>query len=235
MCAEGGAIVQQLAKRISEEGGAALIADYGHDGTKTDTFRVRTLSSTLLLLLTFFVYSQAFICFLFVLVVDQGFKGHQLHDVLKSPGSADLTTDVDFSYLRSMAAESVTCLGPIAQRMFLKNMGIDARMQVSQLTAVDSEGPRVQTRRRSRSSLLLPLQVLWKSCSHDSTRQQLVSSYDLMMNPAKMGQRFLFFSLLHHGRLAPPTPPPPPSGLKLEKRQRPAPLPVAGFSELSYS
>lgn len=56
-----------------------------------------------------------------------------------------------------------------------------------------------------------------------------------MMNPAKMGQRFLFFSLLHHGRLAPPTPPPPPSGLKLEKRQRPAPLPVAGFSELSYS
>lgn len=52
MCAEGGAIVQQLAKRISEEGGAALIADYGHDGTKTDTFRVRTLSSTLLLLLS---------------------------------------------------------------------------------------------------------------------------------------------------------------------------------------
>lgn len=148
MCAEGGAIVQQLAKRISEEGGAALIADYGHDGTKTDTFRVRTLSLTLLLLLTFFVYSQAFICFLFVLVVDQGFKGHQLHDVLKSPGSADLTTDVDFSYLRSMAGESVTCLGPIAQRMFLKNMGIDARMQVSQLTAVGSEGPRVQTRRR---------------------------------------------------------------------------------------
>ncbi|XP_008311834.1 protein arginine methyltransferase NDUFAF7, mitochondrial isoform X2 [Cynoglossus semilaevis] len=174
VCAEGGAIVQQLAKRISEEGGAALIADYGHDGTKTDTFR--------------------------------GFKGHQLHDVLKSPGSADLTTDVDFSYLRSMAGESVTCLGPIAQRMFLKNMGIDARMQ-----------------------------VLWKSCSHDSTRQQLVSSYDLMMNPAKMGQRFLFFSLLHHGRLAPPPPPPPSSGLKLEKRQRPAPLPVAGFSELSYS
>ena len=41
VCAEGGVIVQQLARRIVEDGGAALIADYGHDGTKTDTFRVR--------------------------------------------------------------------------------------------------------------------------------------------------------------------------------------------------
>lgn len=45
VCAEGGVVVQQLARRIVEDGGAALIADYGHDGTKTDTFRVRrTLS-----------------------------------------------------------------------------------------------------------------------------------------------------------------------------------------------
>ena len=41
VCAEGGVIVQQLARRIAEDGGAALIADYGHEGTKTDTFRVR--------------------------------------------------------------------------------------------------------------------------------------------------------------------------------------------------
>lgn len=40
MCAEGGVIAQQLARRIVEDGGAALIADYGHDGTGTDTFRV---------------------------------------------------------------------------------------------------------------------------------------------------------------------------------------------------
>lgn len=40
VCAEGGVIVQKLASRVSGDGGAALIADYGHNGTKTDTFRV---------------------------------------------------------------------------------------------------------------------------------------------------------------------------------------------------
>uniref|UniRef100_UPI0037E7A787 protein arginine methyltransferase NDUFAF7, mitochondrial n=1 Tax=Semicossyphus pulcher TaxID=241346 RepID=UPI0037E7A787 len=171
VCAEGGVIVQQLARRIAEDGGAALIADYGHDGTKTDTFR--------------------------------GFKGHQLHDVLSSPGSADLTADVDFSYLRRMAGGGVACLGPVTQRVFLKNMGIDSRMQ-----------------------------VLLRNCSDPSTRKQLIGSYDMLTNPAKMGERFHFFSLLHHSRLAKPTIP---KGLKLEKKPSPAPLPVAGFTELSFS
>lgn len=40
VCAEGGVIIQQLARRVAQHGGAALIADYGHGGTKTDTFRV---------------------------------------------------------------------------------------------------------------------------------------------------------------------------------------------------
>lgn len=171
MCPEGGVFIQQLSRRITEDGGAALIADYGHDGTKTDTFR--------------------------------GFKGHQLHHVLDSPGSADLTADVDFSYLRRMAGDGVSCLGPVTQRTFLKNMGIDARMQ-----------------------------ALLRSCSDESVRKQLISSYDLLTNPAKMGERFHFFSLLHHSRLATP---PRPTGLNVEKKRSPAPLPVAGFTELSYT
>ncbi|KAI3364610.1 hypothetical protein L3Q82_011390 [Scortum barcoo] len=170
VCAEGGVIVQQLARRIAEDGGAALIADYGHDGTKTDTFR--------------------------------GFKGHQLHDVLSSPGSADLTADVDFSYLRRMAGGGVACLGPVTQRTFLKNMGIDSRMQ-----------------------------VLLRNCGDASTRKQLIGSYDMLTNPAKMGERFHFFSLLQHSRLDRPKKS---EGLKLEKKS-PAQLPVAGFTELSFS
>lgn len=69
--------------------------------------------------------------FSFSFLIGQGFKGHQLHDVLSSPGSADLTADVDFSYLRRMAGEGVACLGPVTQGTFLKNMGIDSRLQVS--------------------------------------------------------------------------------------------------------
>lgn len=43
VCPEGGVIVQKLANRIADDGGAALIVDYGHDGTKTDTFRVSAM------------------------------------------------------------------------------------------------------------------------------------------------------------------------------------------------
>ena len=37
---DSGVLVQQLATRIASDGGFALIADYGHTGDKTDTFRV---------------------------------------------------------------------------------------------------------------------------------------------------------------------------------------------------
>ncbi|MCI4389615.1 hypothetical protein PGIGA_G00100240 [Pangasianodon gigas] len=143
VCAEAGVIVQKLANRVSEDGGAALIADYGHNGTKTDTFR--------------------------------GFRGHKLHDVLEAPGGADLTADVDFSYLRKMAGDAVVCFGPITQRSFLKNMGIDTR-----------------------------LQVLLRSCNDSSTRAQLVHGYSMLTDPEKMGHRFQFLSLLHPSRLAQP-------------------------------
>ncbi|RXN14086.1 NADH dehydrogenase [ubiquinone] complex assembly factor 7 [Labeo rohita] len=162
VCPEGGVIVQKLASRIAEDGGAALIVDYGHDGTKTDTLR--------------------------------GFKGHQLHNVLEAPGMADLTADVDFSYLRKMTGNEVTCLGPITQRSFLKNMGIDSR-----------------------------LQVLLRSCHDSSTRAQLLHSYDMLINPEKMGHRFQFFSVLNRGRLA--------QYKGMQKST--APLPVAGFAELN--
>ncbi|XP_063504879.1 protein arginine methyltransferase NDUFAF7, mitochondrial isoform X3 [Pongo pygmaeus] len=97
VCPDAGVIIEELSERIALTGGAALVADYGHDGTRTDTFR--------------------------------GFCGHKLHDVLIAPGTADLTADVDFSYLRRMAQGKVASVGPIKQHTFLKNMGIDVRLK----------------------------------------------------------------------------------------------------------
>nr|XP_009932720.1 PREDICTED: NADH dehydrogenase [ubiquinone] complex I, assembly factor 7 [Opisthocomus hoazin] len=162
VCPEAGVILQRLVCRIEKDGGAALVADYGHDGTKTDTFR--------------------------------GFRNHKLHDVLRAPGTADLTADVDFSYLRKMTQGRTATLGPIKQREFLKNMGIDLR-----------------------------LQVLLQNSHDTATREQLLHSYDMLMNPQKMGDRFHFFALLPHHRL-----------VHLDKKQKPkSPVqPVAGFGEL---
>ncbi|NWQ78048.1 NDUF7 methyltransferase, partial [Columbina picui] len=143
VCPEAGVIIQNLACRIEKGGGAALVADYGHDGTKTDTFR--------------------------------GFRNHKLHDVLSAPGTADLTADVDFSYLRKMTQGRTATLGPIKQREFLKNMGIDLRLQV----------------------------LLQNSCD-TATHKQLLHSYDMLMNPEQMGDCFNFFALLPHHRLARP-------------------------------
>ncbi|CAH1790703.1 unnamed protein product [Owenia fusiformis] len=39
VCPEGGILVCDIAKRLKQDGGFALIADYGHDGDKMDTFR----------------------------------------------------------------------------------------------------------------------------------------------------------------------------------------------------
>lgn len=36
-----GVIMEQISKRLEEFGGFALVLDYGHEGNKTDTFRVR--------------------------------------------------------------------------------------------------------------------------------------------------------------------------------------------------
>ncbi|XP_055099655.1 protein arginine methyltransferase NDUFAF7, mitochondrial isoform X8 [Symphalangus syndactylus] len=140
VCPDAGVIIEELSQRIALTGGAALVADYGHEGTKTDTLR--------------------------------GFCGHKLHDVLIAPGTADLTADVDFSYLRRMAQGKVASLGPIKQHTFLKNMGIDVR-----------------------------LKVLLDKSNEPSVRQQLLQGYDMLMNPKKMGERFNFFALLPHQRL----------------------------------
>uniref|UniRef100_A0A452J0P6 Protein arginine methyltransferase NDUFAF7 n=1 Tax=Gopherus agassizii TaxID=38772 RepID=A0A452J0P6_9SAUR len=167
VCPDAGILIQRLACRIQEDGGAALIADYGHNGNKTDTFR--------------------------------SFRSHELHDALTGPGTADLTADVDFSYLRTMTQGRVATLGPLNQHEFLKNMGIDVR-----------------------------LQVLLQNSSDKAMHKHLLQGYDMLMNPKKMGDRFHFFALLPHQRLAH-------SDQKVNLRHsRSLSATVAGFGELVW-
>ncbi|XP_044146012.1 protein arginine methyltransferase NDUFAF7, mitochondrial isoform X4 [Bufo gargarizans] len=125
----------------------------------------------------------------------QGFRAHQLHDVLIDPGTADLTADVDFSFLKKVVGNTVVSLGPITQQEFLKNMGIDLRMK-----------------------------VLLENNKCVTTQQHLKQSYDILMNPCKMGQRFKFFSMFPHSRME-----------RINGHSKVDTYPVAGFTELQFN
>ena len=95
----------------------------------------------------------------------RGFKNHQIHDVLKDPGNADLTADVDFSYIRQHCNEHVVAYGPVSQREFLISMGIDVRYR-----------------------------RLSEACAAKD-KSHLGAAYHTLVDPDKMGTRFQFFSI----------------------------------------
>jgi SAM-dependent MidA family methyltransferase len=82
-------------------GVAALIIDYGHDHPSTASLR--------------------------------GIQKHTfVPNVLSEPGDIDLSIDVDFQTLRrygTSSSKDVLAFGPIPQGWFLKEMGIEARME----------------------------------------------------------------------------------------------------------
>lgn len=103
MCPEGGIIASKIMDRINQTNtsGCFLICDYGYN----DLVSIRD---------TF-----------------RGFQNHQVVDPLIDPGTADLTADVDFSFLRSIVAKKALAFGPVTQQHFLESMGIQIRLQVS--------------------------------------------------------------------------------------------------------
>ncbi|XP_039288263.1 protein arginine methyltransferase NDUFAF7, mitochondrial isoform X2 [Nilaparvata lugens] len=126
-------IMNELANRLEQFGGMALIADYGHDGSQPnmDTFRA--------------------------------YKGHKQIDPLHDPGSADLTVDVDFNFLKNNTLDKLISFGPITQMEFLSRMQIDVRMKA----------------------------LLEKSNDEDA-KKSIISGYNMMMDPKQMGERFKF-------------------------------------------
>ena len=109
VCPEGLVAIEELAMRVKESGGAALIADYGDMEIRRHTLRV---SGCHHMSCFYFCCLVEVILSLEGLLFQQGFKQHQLHDVLVIPGTADLTTDVNFGAFKRAASThgSYQCL-----------------------------------------------------------------------------------------------------------------------------
>jgi NADH dehydrogenase [ubiquinone] 1 alpha subcomplex assembly factor 7 len=100
ICPTAEVLVEQIAKIVAQEGGAALIVDYGYKATAG-------FGETL-----------------------QAVAEHSFASVLDSPGEADLSAHVDFAALSAAAMRSgARTYGPIAQGAFLKRLGIDIRAE----------------------------------------------------------------------------------------------------------
>ncbi|CAH1634716.1 unnamed protein product [Spodoptera littoralis] len=132
-------IARQLATRVDKYGGIALIADYGHEGEKGDTFRA--------------------------------FHKHQVVNPLENPGKCDLTADVDFFQLRIAASKTPSTenfalvMGPVKQKDFLERCQAQVR-----------------------------LKVLMDNAKSDEDREKIKKSYEMLVEPTKMGDRFKFMA-----------------------------------------
>lgn len=70
----------------------------------------------------------------------RAFKSHQIVDPLDQPGTADLTCNVDFSYLKNaLAMTDARSLGPMFQSHFLQSLGIEKRVETLVKNAKDKE------------------------------------------------------------------------------------------------
>jgi len=59
ICPEAGVIAVEIANRIAKYHGFALIADYGHTGEKTDTFRVPCCHGIIICVILCYFYRSA--------------------------------------------------------------------------------------------------------------------------------------------------------------------------------
>lgn len=178
---ETGTIAKYISELLYEEGGFSLFIDYGHSGEKTDTFRVsrnlkkkkkfgrkpnRSFSLQNFPLETLHVLGETkqrllnFCYFSF-----QAFKDHKLHDPLVDPGLADLTADVNFSFIKEIMENKLITFGPVDQSDFLLRMKIKTR-----------------------------LEMLLKHVKDEKQGEILQSGYNMIVDKDQMGSRYKFFS-----------------------------------------
>ena len=104
-------LAREIGARIAQEGGVALIIDYG---ASVD----RATGDTL-----------------------QAVKNHRPADPLETPGEIDLTSQVDFKRLGEAAADAGSALfGPVPQGTFLRTLGIELRIAALLEQAAPKQG-----------------------------------------------------------------------------------------------
>lgn len=105
----------------------------------------------------------------------RGVHRHQPADPLESPGTADLSADVDFAaFARGARAAGAEVSEPVPQRDFLRALGISARL----------------ARLAARAT--------------PAARQRLESGVARLLDPAQMGTRFKVMALVSPGLGTPP-------------------------------
>ena len=134
----------EIAQRSAAHGGAALMVDYG----PAESAPGDSL---------------------------QAIMGNKPHPALADPGAADLTAHVDFAALAATAhAAGAKTYGPVAQRSFLRRLGIEPRA-AKLMEAADQP-----------------------------TRDSLAAALDRLIAPDGMGTLFKVLALAHPALQAPP-------------------------------
>lgn len=163
VCPEGLALIQDLALRIEECKGAALVIDYGNEGSR-DTLRA--------------------------------FRKHEQVDILSSPGTVDVTADVDFGALKNAVNHDLQmsrkkmnegnektnalphAFGPTTQGQFLASMGAVERT----------------------------IKLIEDDSTTDEQADDLCTALERLVSEEEMGQRFKVLAIAHkkEGIFSPP-------------------------------
>jgi NADH dehydrogenase [ubiquinone] 1 alpha subcomplex assembly factor 7 len=99
----------------------------------------------------------------------QAVRRHAFHDVLQTPGEADLTVHVNFADLRRSIGDQARCQGPVGQGSFLTRLGLGVRME-----------------------------MLMKAASTSQT-QALLAAHQRLCDPDQMGALFKAFGVARNG------------------------------------
>lgn len=157
ICPDGMSLCQDMARRIQISGGAALLIDYGSALTQTHGDTLRA------------------------------FRSHTQVPALSSPGTVDVTTDVDFHALRNAISQiegygtRVGCYGPVTQGSFLASMGVMERA----MDWIDTDS------------------------TSDKEANDVVDALDRLCSPEQMGERYKVFCIVKKNPDFPYTSPPP--------------------------